>query len=116
MGFGAGTGIAIVRTGGAGQLAAGGRGVVTHLVGRFVDVAIADADFVGGWADHKALAVARLDAADPIFARGEGNALTLFRSRCAGYGYRTLNIKFMLRIRLVLVAEAGELAAPQKRS
>ncbi len=70
---------------------------------------------MGGWADHKALAVARLDAADPIFARGEGNALTLFQVAAAqGMGIEPLNIKFMLRIRLVLVAEAGELAAPPK--
>ena len=111
--FGAGAGIAIVRAGGAGQLAAGGRGVVTHFVGRFVDVAIADADFVGGWADHKALAVARFDAADPVFARGEGNALALFQVAAAqGVRIEPLNIKLMLRIRLKLVAEAGELTTP----
>ena len=110
--LGARAGIAVVRTGGVGQLAADGGGVIAHLVRGFIHVAIADADFMRGSAKHKALAVARLDTAHPVFTRGKRGAFPLLQITAAQrMGIEALNVELVPVIGLELIAEAGQLTS-----
>ncbi|MOA07374.1 hypothetical protein D3C78_1270650 [compost metagenome] len=84
-------------------------------MGRFADVAITYADFMRRLAPAEALAVTWLHAAYPIFARRKRQVLALIEIAAAqGIGIETLHVEFVLLIRLILIAEVGQLAtAPE---